>query len=95
MSRTAQAVVTSVADLDTVQDILAANNRRQGVVIHNTSTAILYIKYGAAASASSFTYSIAASSNWTMPADHQYTGLITGLWATNQSGAAIVTEISA
>lgn len=95
MSRTSQSTVTSVNDLNTVVDILAANPRRQGVVIYNTSSAILYLKYGAAATTSSFTYAIAASGQWTMPADHQYVGLLTGIWASDQSGAAIITEITA
>lgn len=40
--------------------LLAANTARKGVIIHNDSTATLYLKYGTAAALTSYTYKIPA-----------------------------------
>lgn len=86
------AAVTSVASSATVVTILASNASRRGAFIFNNSTAILYIKFGTAASLISFTLPMAANSYYEVPSAI-YTGVITGIWAA-ANGNAAVTEVS-
>lgn len=85
------AASTSVASSSTVVNLLAANTARKGATIYNESTAVLYVKFGAAASATSYTVQVAANAYYEIP--FGYTGLITGLWAT-ANGNARVTELT-
>lgn len=89
--RAAISAVTSVAASTTFVALLAANAARLGAAIHNDSTAVLYVKLGAAASATSFTVKMAADSYYEVP--FAYTGVIDGVWA-SAAGAARVTELS-
>lgn len=85
--------VTNVNDSATSVTLLAANASRKACVITNTSSAILYVRLAAGtASALMFTYRLPqnATQEITMP----YTGIITGVWATDPSdGVAVVTEL--
>ena len=85
---------TNVASLATSALLLAANVNRKGVRIVNTDANVLHINYGAAAViATANVGSIAATSGlWIMP-DPIYTGAIYGIWAADDSGLAIVTEL--
>lgn len=88
---TDDASVTSVGDSAGSVQLLAANADRTGFKIFNDSTAILYIKYGATASTSSFTvrltpYGLHESD---LPV---YRGLIHGIWASDAGGNARITE---
>lgn len=83
--------VTSVAASATSVAVLALNAQRRGATIHNDSTAILYLKLGATASATSFTIKMQPDSYYEVPA--QYTGVIDGIWA-SATGSARVTEIT-
>lgn len=87
------AAVTTVDDTASSVSLLAANLVRKGVVIHNNSTSILYIKYGATATTASggYTYKIPADGTFEM-LDHIYTGAIDGIWSANSTGAASITE---
>ena len=89
--RASTATLTSVADAATSATILAANTSRMGAIIHNNSTAILYIKFGATASATSYTYRLEPNATWEMAAP-VYTGIIDGIWSANASGSAYITE---
>lgn len=97
---TAAAVGTlsNVAGSASSVTLLAANTARLGFVIVNDSTAILYIKFGTTASATSFTYELPgnASGVYTLEsaARFNYTGVITGIWA-SATGTARVTEMTA
>ena len=71
--------------------LLAANGDRIGVLVVNDSTAILYLKYGATASASSYSVKMEPGSYWEMP-QPIYTGIIDGIWA-SANGAARITEL--
>ena len=84
--------VTSVADTTTSATLKASNTSRKQIIIQNTSSAILYVKYGATATSSDFT--VLLNQNDILVEDH-YTGIIDGIWATDPGdGAAKVTEIS-
>lgn len=88
----AQANITSVNSTASSTTILAANGSRRGVTIHNTDSYTLLLKYGATASASSYSVPIKPDTFWEMP-DPVYTGRIDGIWLGDGSGAAIITEL--
>ncbi len=87
------ATVTSVDDTASSTTLLSSNNSRKGFIIYNDSTVILYIKLGATASTTSFTYKLNPSGTLNEPS-FPYTGVIDGIWASNASGAARITELS-
>jgi hypothetical protein len=87
------AALTNVADQDTNIQLLAANADRRGVIIHNDSPGILYLKYGATATTTGYTYKIAADGTWDMPMPI-YTGQIDGIWTSSASGSARITELT-
>jgi hypothetical protein len=85
--------VTSVDSSASSGTLLAANTARKGVLIVNTDVNALLVKFGATASASSFTVRIPGNfGQWQMEAPI-YTGIIDGIWEADGSGAAIVTEV--
>jgi hypothetical protein len=92
--RATTATLTSVADAATSATLVASNTSRMGVIVHNDSTSILYLKYGAAASTTSYTYRLEPNATWEMPWP-VYTGIIDGIWSANASGSARVTEMTA
>jgi hypothetical protein len=83
--------VTRVASSISNQTFLVANADRRGALIFNESTAVCYVKFGATASATSYTIAIAPSAYYEVPA--WYSGQIDAVWA-SANGAAQVTEIS-
>lgn len=84
---------TSVNSAATSATILAANAARKGATISNTDANALYIDLsGGTAAATSYTAKIAADGYYEVP--FGYTGLITGIWAADGIGAALVTEFS-
>lgn len=78
--------------------VLAANASRKGATFWNDSTAILYLDLsGGTATATSCSVKIAADGYFELPDNGKrgvYTGLITGIWASDQSGAVRVTEFT-
>lgn len=83
--------VTAVNDSATSVEILAANTDRKSAIIYNDSSEILYIKYGGtSASTTDYTYKIAAGAGWIVD---DYNGVIYGIWASDSTGKAMVTEI--
>jgi hypothetical protein len=84
--------VTAVNDTNVSTTLLAANASRIGAAIHNDSTVALYLKLGSSASTSSFTCKMAPDSHYEVP--YSYTGIITGIWASDASGAARITEVT-
>lgn len=93
LQRSSTATLSNVSDSDSNQTLLTANANREGVIIVNDSTATLYIKYGATASTSSFTYKVAPGATFEMPVPI-FTGQLDGIWSSNASGAARITEMS-
>ena len=85
------ATITSVASSASSVVLQAANTSRLGLAIYNNSTAILYVKFGTTASATSFTLEMAPEDFYEMYV--RYTGRIDGIWA-SANGAALVTELT-
>lgn len=84
--------VTSEADSSSSVTLKSSNSSRKQIIIQNTSSAILYVKYGTTATTSDFT--VLLNQNDTLIED-RYTGRIDGIWATDPgNGAAKVTEIT-
>jgi hypothetical protein len=89
----ATATLTNVTSSASSVTIDAANSARRGMIIHNDSTAILFLKYGATASATSYTVEMGPGAYWEMPKPI-YTGIIDGIWSA-ADGFARVTELTA
>ena len=90
--KAATGTVTSVADTNTNTTLLAANSARLGAIIYNDSTVTLYVKYGATATTSDYTVLMVAQAYHEVP--FGYTGILDGIWASNASGAAKITEMT-
>ena len=83
----------NVNDTNADTTILAANANRRGATIWNDSTAILYLLLASGtASATNASLSIPAGGYYEVP--FGYTGIIKGIWASDASGAARVTEFT-
>lgn len=82
--------VSRVSSSATSVTLQAANAARRLVTIFNESTSVLYVKFGAAASLTSYTVQISAGGYYEVPGS--YTGIIDGIWA-SVNGAAQVTEV--
>lgn len=86
---TKSAVASGIASVT----ILALNANRKGATITNTDANALYLDLsGGTASSTSFSVSIAANGYYEIP--FGYTGLITGIWAADGAGSALVTEFA-
>jgi hypothetical protein len=86
------ATLTNVASSATSVNVVAANSQRIGCIIYNDSIQGLLIKYGATASATSFTYRIGPGETWEMPTPI-WVGQIDGIWDA-ANGNARVTDLS-
>lgn len=82
---------STVASSATNVTLLSAKASRIGATIHNDSTAVLYVKLGATASATSFTVKMDAGDYFETP--YGYTGIIDGIWS-SATGNARITEIA-
>lgn len=92
----ATAAAASLANVDSATSsttLKAANTDRVGLIVFNDDENPLKLKYGSAASATSFTYEIAGGGTWEMP-EPVYTGIVTGIWDADGTGAARVTELT-
>lgn len=94
-NRATTPTVSTVAGSASSVTILAANANRKGAIITNDSSAVLYLKFGATASTSSYTVTLAGSgsapfASYEVP--FGYIGIIDGIWA-SATGNARVTEI--
>lgn len=81
---------TNVSGSASSVTVLAANSLRVGATIYNDSAAILYLKMGATASATSFAVKVAPDGYYEVPAG--YTGILDGIWS-SATGSARVTEL--
>lgn len=70
--------------------VFAASGAASGRTVVNDSTAVLYLKFGAAASATSYTVQLPAGSYYEFP-QPLYAGRVDGVWAA-ENGAARTTE---
>lgn len=94
--KAATGTLSNVAASATSVTVLAANSARIGATVTNDSSALLYLKFGATASTTSYTVVLAGAaaapfSYYEVPAG--YTGIIDGIWA-SATGNARVTEIT-
>lgn len=90
--RTSNAVsVTTVASSASSVSLLAANTRRAGVSVQNTSTAILYLLVGGGTATITTAHSIQIPSNAYWEAPYGFTGALSGIWA-SANGSANITE---
>lgn len=88
------ATLTSVTSVISSTTLLAANANRLGAFIYNDSTAILYIAYASSASTTAYTVQLASQAFFELPTSPDYTGIISGVWA-SANGAARITELTA
>lgn len=86
--------VTSVNDTASNTTLLASNADRKGLSIHNNSPVTLYVKFGATATTAAGGWSVKmpADSFYEMPAP-VYTGQIDGIWSSDSTGYAEITEL--
>lgn len=94
--KAATGTLTNVGASATSVTVLAASSARIGATITNDSSALLYLKFGATASTTSYTVVLAGAASapfsyYEVPAG--YTGIIDGIWA-SATGNARVTEIT-
>lgn len=89
----AVATLSNVSDTNASTTLLASNLDRKGFSIYNDSTAILYVAMdGSTASLTNFSFEIKPEGFYETWGG--YTGLITGIWASDASGAGRITEYS-
>lgn len=85
------ATLSNVSGSASSVTLLASNANRRGATIQNDSSAVLYVKFGATASTTSYTVKMVADSYYEIP--FGYTGIIDGIWA-SATGSARITEMS-
>lgn len=84
------ATLANVASSATNVTLFAANGRAVRRAVYNDSTAVLYIKFGATASTSSFTVAMATNTYYEFPLPI-YNGQVDAIWA-SANGNARTTE---
>ena len=87
-----QAPIRRVPGSASAVTLSSANFHRHGFIIHNDSTAILWVKFGAGASSTDFTHRLTPQTSLEHRAGKVYRGLVSGVWAA-ADGAAQVTEL--
>lgn len=85
--------LANVSGSATSVTLFASNGQAERRFVYNDSTATLYLKYGATASATSFTVLIPAGGYFEAPMPMRYTGVVDGIW-TSATGTARCTEVS-
>lgn len=88
-----QATVTSVPSSAASVMLVDAEGSREGLLIFNDSTQILYVKLGTTASLADYSFQIAPKGYWEADQEAVYAGRIDGIWAA-ANGAAKITSIS-
>lgn len=84
------ATLANVASSATNVTVFAANGSAKSRAVYNDSTAVLYLKFGATASATSYTVQLAASAYYEFP-QPTFAGQVDGIWAA-ANGFARTTE---
>lgn len=84
---------TNVAQNAASVTLLASNGSRRGGILVNDTTAILYVKFGTPATATTANYKMVAGATLELP-QPIYTGIITGIWLAAGAGLALVTEVT-
>ena len=87
------AAFTSVNSAASSTTILASNANRKGAIIVNTDVNALYLDLtGGTAATTRYAKSLVTGEQYEVP--FGLTGLITGIWAADGAGAALVTEFA-
>ena len=84
--RPTTATTNSVASSAANVVLFAASGTANGRTVFNDSTAVLYLKFGATASSSSYTVQIAAGGYYEFP-QPVYDGEVDGIWASANGNA--------
>ena len=82
------ATLANVASSASSVTLFAAAGAVRARAIYNDSTAVLYVKFGATASATSYTVQMAAGDYYEFP-QPCYGGVVTGIWATANGNARV------
>lgn len=82
------ATTANVASAATNVTLFSAAGRVSGRAVFNDSSAVLYLKYGATASTSSYTVQIAAGGYYEFP-QNVYSGQVDGIWASANGNARV------
>lgn len=84
---------SQVASAAVSTSLLASNASRKGATITNTDVNTLYLDLsGGTASATSYTLQLPSGGYYEVP--YGYTGPITGIWAADGTGYALITEFA-
>lgn len=93
------ATVQSVTSSATVVTLLVANDERMGAYIENDCDKACYVKFGSAATTSSYTKKLEPKNANNVGGGFnvadvfsKYTGIITAIWDAAPTGAARITE---
>ncbi len=89
-TRTTTATVSSVASSATSVNLFATASNTRMRTIFNDSTSMLFVKFGAVASASDYTVQIAAGAFFEFPSP-LYAGQVDGIWASANGNARLTT----
>ncbi len=92
MTSLSSASVTSVNSSATNVTLVSSNIVRQGLILFNDSSQTVYVKFGATASSSDYTFKILAGGYYESPGDLIYTGRIDAIWA-SANGSMKITEL--
>ena len=87
-TRPTAATLTNVASSATNVTLFAAASDTNGRAVYNDSTAVLYLKFGATASTSSYTVQIAGGAYYEFP-QPVYAGQVDGIWASANGNARL------
>lgn len=88
VTRPSTATLANVASSATNVTLFAASSNALGRTIYNDSTAVLYVKFGVTASATSYTVQIAAGGYYEFP-QPAYAGQVDGIWASANGNARV------
>lgn len=88
VKRSVTATLANVASSATNTTLFSSNAGSNGRTVFNDSTAVLYLKYGTTASATSYTVQIAAGGYYEFP-QPVYDGQVDGIWASANGNARV------
>lgn len=91
-AKASTATLTTQADSASSVTLKALNASRLSILIVNDSTVSLFVKYGTTATSDDWTYKLQAGESWR---ESEYTGRIDGIWESDASGKARITEFTA
>jgi hypothetical protein len=88
----ATSTLANVASSATNVTLRASSTGRLGLMLYNDSTSVCFVKFGATASATSYTLQMGPTAYYEMP-QPLYTGIVDGIWS-SANGNMRVTELT-